>query len=332
MKYIIDGHYDILMDVAARRKKGERQVIRRRYYPAFQKGGVTGIVASIFVDSQYLPYGALSIAMEQISALHCEIEETPDLLMLCTSADDFLRAAETGRIGFLLSFEGAEPVSSCLLLHGFYAAGVRGLGLAWSRRNAAADGCDFSGSLKKGGLTEFGRELVKEAEDLHMILDLSHLSDEGVEDVLSITSCPVIASHSNSRAVAGSNRNLTDCQMREIASRGGTVGLNGCSLLTAGPGVSPDQNGLTAHLDHMTEIMGEDHVAFGFDFCDSFFADDLSSSTDQMPERPFDILSGAHEDLPAFLDHLRQHGYTESHLAKLAGENWLHTFRHILKH
>ena len=88
MKYIIDGHYDILMDVAARRKKGERQVIRRRYYPAFQKGGVTGIVASIFVDSQYLPYGALSVAMEQISALHCEIEETPDLLMLCTSADD----------------------------------------------------------------------------------------------------------------------------------------------------------------------------------------------------------------------------------------------------
>ena len=166
---------------------------------------------------------------------------------------------------------------------------------------------------------------MKEAEDLHMILDLSHLSDEGVEDVLSITSCPVIASHSNSRAVAGSNRNLTDCQMREIASRGGTVGLNGCSLLT-------DQNGLTAHLDHMTEIMGEDHVALGFDFCDSFFADDLSSSTDQMPERPFDILSGAHEDLPAFLDHLRQHGYTESHLTKLAGENWLHTFRHILKH
>ena len=113
MKYIIDGHYDILMDVAARRKKGERQVIRRRYYPAFQKGGVTGIVASIFVDSQYLPYGALSVAMEQISALHCEIEETPDLLMLCTSADDFLRAADTGRIGFFLSFEGAEPVSSC---------------------------------------------------------------------------------------------------------------------------------------------------------------------------------------------------------------------------
>ena len=270
MKYIIDGHYDILMDVAARRKKGERQVIRRRYYPAFQKGGVTGIVASIFVDSQYLPYGALSVAMEQISALHCEIEETPDLLMLCTSADDFLRAAETGRIGFLLSFEGAEPVSSCLLLHGFYAAGVRGLGLAWSRRNAAADGCDFSGSLKKGGLTEFGRELVKEAEDLHMILDLSHLSDEGVEDVLSITSCPVIASHSNCRALCDVRRNLTDEQLRAIRDTGGVVGVNVSHDFVHKEPRQQTAAMLARHAAHMAEVMGPEHVACGFDFCEYF--------------------------------------------------------------
>ena len=270
MKYIIDGHYDILMDVAARRKKGERQVIRRRYYPAFQKGGVTGIVASIFVDSQYLPYGALSVAMEQISALHCEIEETPDLLMLCTSADDFLRAAETGRIGFLLSFEGAEPVSSCLLLHGFYAAGVRGLGLAWSRRNAAADGCDFSGSLKKGGLTEFGRELVKEAEDLHMILDLSHLSDEGVEDVLSITSCPVIASHSNCRALCDVRRNLTDEQLRAIRDTGGVVGVNVSHDFVHKEPRQQTAAMLARHAAHMAEVMGSEHVACGFDFCEYF--------------------------------------------------------------
>ena len=270
MKYIIDGHYDILMDVAARRKKGERQVIRRRYYPAFQKGGVPGIVASIFVDSQYLPYGALSVAMEQISALHCEIEETPDLLMLCTSADDFLRAAETGRIGFLLSFEGAEPVSSCLLLHGFYAAGVRGLGLAWSRRNAAADGCDFSGSLKKGGLTEFGRELVKEAEDLHMILDLSHLSDEGVEDVLSITSCPVIASHSNCRALCDVRRNLTDEQLRAIRDTGGVVGVNVSHDFVHKEPRQQTAAMLARHAAHMAEVMGPEHVACGFDFCEYF--------------------------------------------------------------
>ena len=93
MKYIIDGHFDLLSDVAVRRKNGEHKVIERLYYPAFKKGNVTGIVASLFVDSQYLPYGSVSIALEQIAALHCEISESPELLMLCTSADDFGKAA-----------------------------------------------------------------------------------------------------------------------------------------------------------------------------------------------------------------------------------------------
>lgn len=89
------------------------------YYPAFKKGNVTGIVASLFVDSQYLPYGSVSIALEQIAALHCEISESPELLMLCTCADDFVKAALKKKVGILLSFEGAEPVSSCLMLHAF---------------------------------------------------------------------------------------------------------------------------------------------------------------------------------------------------------------------
>ena len=113
------------------------------------------MVASIFVDSCRLPYGALEDAMEQVGALHCEIAESPDILMLCTCAADFEEAARSKKLGVLMSFEGAEPVSSLTLLHSFYAAGVRGLGLAWSRRNQAADGCDFMGGLKKGGLTQF---------------------------------------------------------------------------------------------------------------------------------------------------------------------------------
>ena len=93
------------------------------------------------------------------------------------------------------------------------------------------DGCDFTGNAKKGGLTDFGQMLVKEAESLNMIIDLSHLSDEGVDDVLSITSCPLIASHSNARAVAHNNRNLKDEHLKEIARRGGVVGLNACSII-----------------------------------------------------------------------------------------------------
>ncbi len=330
IQYVIDGHFDILSDVTVRRKKGEHEVIRRLYYPTLKAGGVTGIVASLFVDSQYLPYGALDTAMEQAAALHCEIEESPDILMLCTCAADFERAAAEGRIGFLMSFEGAEPISSCLTLHGFYAMGVRGLGLAWSRRNAAADGCDFLGHLKKGGLTPFGRELVKEAERLHMLIDVSHLSDEGVEDVLQITSCPIIASHSNARAIAGNNRNLTDGQMKEIAARGGMAGLNGCSIIASEKGSEADLGSLTRHLDHMLSVMGEDHVGFGFDFCDLFLQQSSAQDLERFPEFPFDIVKG-HGAIPEFTDYLSRYGYSPERIRKLAGQNWLDLFRRVFE-
>lgn len=331
MKYIIDGHFDLLTDVAARRKNGEHQVIEKLYYPSFKEGNVTGIVASIFVDSEYLPYGSLSIAMEQIAALHCEIEESPDILMLCTSAEDFIKAEAFKKVGILLSFEGAEPISSCLILHGFYAAGVRGLSLTWSRRNMAADGCDFTGDLKKGGLTSFGQELLREAESLNMIIDLSHLSDEGIDDVLSITSCPVIASHSNARTVAHNNRNLKDSHLQEIAKRGGVVGLNGCSIINANPDSPVDRSQMIAQLDHLIDVMGENHVGLGLDFCDIFLKNSSSQDLSKMPEYPFDILSGGHKDIPDFLQDLKKHNYSENRISLIAGENWIQTFQKILK-
>lgn len=330
MNYIIDGHFDLLSDVAIRRKNGEHQVIKRLYYPSFKKGNVTGIIASIFVDSQYLPYGGTSIAMEQIAALHCEIEETSDILMLCTSAKDFMTAASANKVGILLSFEGAEPITSCLILHAFYAAGVRGIGLTWSRRNIAADGCDFTGNLKKGGLSNFGIDLIREAESLKMIIDLSHLSDEGIEDVLSYTSSPVIASHSNARAVANNNRNLKDIHLREIARRSGIVGLNGCSILAAESGASANINHLISHLDYMINIMGEEHVGFGFDFCDIFLKNSSPQDLRQMPEYPFDILSHSHADIPDFLEKLKQHQYSSTRISRICGENWIQTLKRIL--
>lgn len=323
--YTIDGHFDMLGDVCARRKNGEHQVIRRLYYPAFAAGHVNGVIASIFVDSCYLPYGALEQAVEQVSSLHCELKESPDILMLCTCAEDFKTAAAQNKLGILMSFEGAEPITSCQMLHGFYAMGVRGLGLAWSRRNPAADGCDFTGARKKGGLTRFGLDLVREAEALSMLIDISHLSDEGVEDVLEHTSGPVIATHSNARRIAPNNRNLTDAQMTEMARRGGIAGLNGCSIIASQAKEDAGIHKLTEHLDHMIQIMGEDHVGFGFDFCDQFLSASSPQDLARMPYRSFDLIPG-HAGIPAFLQQLSQHGYSSLRLQKIAGSNWIDLF------
>lgn len=109
IQYTIDGHFDMLGDVCQRRRNGEREVIRRCFYPAFAAGHVTGVVASIFVDSCRLPYGALEDAMEQVGALHCEIAESPDILMLCTCAADFEEAARSKNWACSCPLRGRSP-------------------------------------------------------------------------------------------------------------------------------------------------------------------------------------------------------------------------------
>ena len=169
-------------------------------------------------------------------------------------------------------------------------------------------------------------DLVHEAEKLSMLIDVSHLSDEGVEDVLNSTSCPIIATHSNARSIAGNNRNLTDAQMREIARRDGMAGLNGCSIIVSETKEGASREKLMEHMDHMIDVMGEDHVGFGFDFCDQFLTSSSPQDLTRMPYVSFDLVGG-HGALPEFIEELRAHGYSEERLKKVAGENWLRLFK-----
>jgi membrane dipeptidase len=197
---------------------------------------------------------------------------------------------EEGRTAFLLSFEGVEPLGNdLLLLRPFYELGVRFVGLTWSRRNYAADGCHFwpipEGT--PGGLTAFGVQLLKEAERLGMVVDVSHLNDAGFADVLALAQKPFIASHSNCRALAGTMRNLTDAQIQGLASRGGVMGLNNMISFVY-PSEDSDKKisspedlprskvpegkllyeGFFDHIRHVIDLVGPDHIGFGFDLCE----------------------------------------------------------------
>ena len=118
---IVDAHFDLLMDVTPQREAGRRRVIETDHLPGFAEGGVNIVVSSIFVDSTFLPEMALRKAMNQISALYAEIDESPDKIMICRNYDDITRAQEQGKIGIILSFEGVEPLYNDLsLLRVFY--------------------------------------------------------------------------------------------------------------------------------------------------------------------------------------------------------------------
>jgi membrane dipeptidase len=287
---VVDAHYDLLLDVFRLRKRGERRVIERFYLDGLRAAGIDVLICSLFVDDRHVPEMALRVAMAQIGMLHSEIDESPGLFALCRNATEVWKATESGQTALLLSFEGAEPLGNDLaLLRPFYELGVRFLGLAWSRRNYAADGCHFRPVPEgtPGGLTAFGVQLVQEAERLGMVVDVSHLNDAGFEDVAKFASGPFIASHSNCRALCGVARNLTDGQIRILASRGGVMGLNNMlhfvypSENAEGTFSSPDTpppvklpegkplyEGFFDHIRHVIDLVGLGHIGFGFDLCE----------------------------------------------------------------
>ena len=271
---IVDAHYDLLMDVARLRRQGETRVIERFYLDDLRAAGVNVLVCSLFVSSEYIPEMALRVALEQIGNLHTEMRESPGKFALCRTAAEARRVVEGGGIALFLSFEGVDPLGASLqLLSVFYELGVRLIGLTWSRRNFAADGCHFRPleEGQPGGLTAFGVALLKEAERLGMIVDVSHLNDVGFDDVFRFFGGPIIASHSNSRSVCPVARNLTDDQIRRLAARGGVMGLNNSTSFVRQGDFPPDEPrwlGLLDHARHIVDLVGEEHLGLGLDLCE----------------------------------------------------------------
>ena len=196
----------------------------------------------------------------ELDILLSEIEKNSDCLMLCKTARDAQNAAESGRAAAFLSIEGAELIGCDISrLERMHSLGVRALTLSWNKPNALV--CD-------AGLTELGREFVKHCNKLGIIIDVSHLPEEAFWDVLDLTASPVIASHSNSRALCLHRRNLTNEQFRAICRRGGVAGIN---LYPGFLGENPTTQTVIEHIEQFLFLGGARNIAIGADFdgCDS---------------------------------------------------------------
>ena len=330
---VIDAHLDLLFDVVRQRHLGRKKVIETDYLSDFLAGGFDVIVSSIFLDNEFLPEMALRRALNQICALYDEISESSDKIMLCKSYDDIIQAKNSGKLGILLSFEGVEPLYNDIsLLRVFYELGVRGVGLVWSRRNYAGDGCRFEKTEKgkESGLTDFGISLVKACEELGMFIDVSHLNDEGFWDVINISQNPVVASHSNCRSIVDSPRNLSDKQIKAIASTGGVIGINAANFLTSYDDKDSNIEFLVNHIDHIASLVGVSHVGFGFDLCDKLSKYEPDDGPSPLPRKAFDILKN-HKDVISLIHELENRGYTHRDLNKIVGGNFERVFKEVLK-
>ncbi|NLY72446.1 MAG: hypothetical protein GX079_01960 [Tissierellia bacterium] len=266
MTRIFDAHFDFLSEITSQRNMGNTKVFEKDFYPNLKKGGIKFIVASIYLQDHLLR-NPFYHAMEQIGYLHEELRESPELISLIRTKEDLESCLASDKIGIILSFEGTEPLLKPQDLYTFYELGVRLMGLTWSRRNIYADGCDFTEGLKKGGLSKKGFELIDVAKKLGVIIDISHLSDEGLEDLLELD-IPLIASHSNAYSLTPTPRNLKDRYLDKLSKKDFFLGVNGAQFIITRDGKSSSPEDYRAHTKYLVNKLGPDKVGFGLDLCD----------------------------------------------------------------
>ena len=327
MSIVVDAHSDILSDILERRNARQTGVLNSTWLPAMDAGGIDVRVLAIYSGPQYQPELALRRALDQIAALHAELDESPRAA-LCISHAEVVAATGAGKKAFVLGMEGAEPLGSDLgLLRIFHRLGVRVLGITHALRNYAADGAFFDPKRtgQVGGLSDFGVALVEQAQAMGMLVDVSHLNDPGFWDVVKLARKPIIASHSNCRALCGHPRNLTDDQIKAIADTGGFIGINSINRFVE----PPELPHLMDHLDRLVRIAGKERVGLGLDFC--YYLLEHKSPVERSALRKGASLSvqGLERDadvrkIPALL---AERGYAPDTIDMIMGENFLRVFR-----
>ena len=331
---VFDGHNDTLLNLLLRKRGQGRSFFERSktghldlpraleggfgggffacFVPSSSRAGWTGEAASL--DPDY----ARGFADGMTKLLFRLEAESEGRLRVVRTADGLASCLEDGALAAILHFEGAENLGAEPgALGELYDLGLRSLGLVWSRPNAYAHGVPFKfpSSPDTGpGLTEAGRDLVRECNRLGVLIDLSHLNERGFWDVANLSEAPLVATHSNAHALCPSARNLTDRQLDAIRDSDGMVGVNFAVTFLREDGRDDANTPLETvvrHVDYLVERVGIDRVGFGSDFDGA-----------RVPEGIGDVLG-----LPNLMDALRGRGYGEAALRKLAHENWLRVLR-----
>lgn len=280
-------------------------------------------------DSPLFTGGAAPLegALRRLEHVRAAVEAQDGFVIVESVAD--LDAVAAGRQrGLVLTIEGGSALGAqdTTILRTLHRLGLRSLNLLWFRANALGDGV---GEARGGGLTGFGREVLAEACALGIVPDVSQASDRTTDDIVAAATVPVIASHSNARAVRDQPRNLTDAQIRAIAATGGVVGLNGFPRLVADG--EPDVEDLLRHLDHIIALVGHQHVCFGLNIIPQAMdhgqaggqAVPGSASHATGPARTRRHLPslGDVTELPAVLDRLSQRGLSDREVEAIAFGN-----------
>ena len=297
--------------------------------PRLLESGITGQWMSAWIDASYAlgtSDRSYQRAIQYLDWIRGWTDRHPELLFATTAAD-VERAKRENRVAILIGVEGGHAIESSLdKLRDLYQRGARYMTLTWNNGTPWAGSSIGVEGTRTGGLTSFGRDVVREMNRLGMLVDLSHVSEATFYDAIATSTVPVIASHSSARALNDHPRNLTDEQLRAIARNGGVVNVNFFSRFIDADHRAAFERGeaqlpqpplaaLIDHFDHIATVAGVDHVGLGSDF------DGVSA----LPAGMDDVTR-----LPRIAQGLLDRGYSEADVTKMLGGNMMRVMRQVL--
>jgi membrane dipeptidase len=266
---VFDLHCDTALAMLGQDLNSAGSLARNNHHIDLERAGTLAGYAQCFAcftsPSDKLPAGMTieDVFERELSVIMRELNANQDLIRQAYTAEDVEENQVNGLMSAILTIEGPAGFGfDPELLEMLYRVGFRISSLGWNEKNVLT-GSNVTG----GGLTDLGKAYVKEAQRLGIIIDVSHISDEAFWDIMDITNAPIIASHSNSRAVCDVSRNLTDDMFRAIGQTGGVAGFNMCAPFV---GKDPDLDTVADHFIHFLELGGEKNLALGGDLdgCD----------------------------------------------------------------
>lgn len=350
----IDSHIDTIQRVLVMGADlGERHHAGHVDLPRLREGGMRAPFFAMWVPVFFRGAEAVRRTLDLRDAMQSVLDAHKDEVELATTAAEIERIVKAGKISAFLTIEGGHTIDDDLrVLRMYYRLGLRSMTLTHARNTNWADSA--SDTPAHNGLTDFGKEVVREMNRLGMIVDLSHVSDKTFYDAIEVTSKPVIVSHSSMRAISNVPRNVTDDMLRALSRNGGVIGINfGMGFInpkdaaalqsaTNAEAKAPPLTGkaldqyaaenarrlfgkrsavvatmddLADHIDHAVKIAGIDHVGIGSDF------DGISGTVNGLEDV---------SRMPALVAVLLKRGYAETDLRKILGENTLRVVRQVV--
>src|SRR5690606_37642085 len=330
---LIDGHNDLPWAIRQEARSDVRAYDLTGTTPGhtdiarLREGMVGGQFWSVYIPSSSVQEGAARMQLEQIDIAHQVIRDYPDVFELALTASDMEGAFGRGRIASMLGMEGGHAIENSLgALRAYYDMGVRYMTLTHS---ATIDWADAATGLPThGGLSEFGKEVVREMNRLGMLVDISHVAPATMHDALDVSEAPVIFSHSSARAITDHPRNVPDDVLQRLRQNGGvvmitfvpsfisTANMEWSQLPPAQRRSTPEPRAtiddVIRHIEHVRDVAGIDHVGIGGDF----------DGIDSTPVGLEDVST-----YPALVAALARRGWSDADLRNLAGENVMRVWR-----